>query len=388
MIYLDYNATTPVADEVLDAMLPWFRVSYGNPSSAGHEPGLRAARAVDEARQKLGSLIHCSPGEIVFTSGATEANNLALKGLFGLASPERRRVLVGATEHKSVLEVSKALEEQGAGLDIIPVDGHGVVDMSALQDLLGPDVLVVSVMAANNETGTLNPIAEVAALAHASGAVFHTDATQWVGKIQIDIHDWDVDLLSLSAHKFYGPKGVGALFVRRRLQLAPVIHGGGQERGLRGGTLNAPGLVGLGAASELAAQCLDAQIGHLRDLRDRLQNRIQERLPNVRLNGHPEDRLPNTLNLGFAGAQADAVMARLPNVAVSSGSACTSAVPAPSHVLRAMGLTTEAAEESIRFSLGRETTAKDIAAATNLVASAVSEVRKLAEPLSRAEEAV
>lgn len=388
MIYLDYNATTPVAEEVLETMWPWFRASYGNPSSAGHTLGREAAKAVDEAREKLASLICCSASELVFTSGATEANNLALKGLFGLAPLERRRLLVGATEHKSVLEVAKALEERGAELDLIPVDRHGVVDLSALEELLGPDVLAVSVMAANNETGTLNPIQQVAVMAHAFGAVVHTDATQWVGKMRIDAQEWESDLLSLSAHKFYGPKGVGALFVRRRLQLAPVIHGGGQERVLRGGTLNVPGLVGLGAAAELAEECLEAQGLRSRDLRDHLHALIQRRLPNVELNGHPKERLPNTLNLRFVGAQADAVMARLPEVAVSSGSACTSAVPAPSHVLTAMGLTTEAAEESIRFSLGRETTASDVTDAANLIASAVAAVRERAGRAPQAEEAV
>ncbi len=388
MIYLDYNATTPVAEEVLEAMLPWFRSSYGNASSVSHSLGVRAADAVEKARQQLASLLHCSPRDITYTSGATEANNLAIQGLLGALPLERRRVLVGSTEHKSVLELAKALEGRGAGVDPIPVDRHGLIDMSALEGLLGPDVLLVSVMAANNETGSLNPVASVAALAHAHGAAVHTDATQWVGKLHIDVREWDIDLLSLSAHKFYGPKGVGALYVRRRLELAPIIYGGGQERGLRGGTLNVPGIVGLGAAAEFVERSLDAEAHRLRGLRDRLHDLIGSRLLHVELNGHRTERLPNTLNIRFIGADADAVMARLPELAVSSGSACTSAVPHPSHVLTAMGLTTDAAEESIRFSLGRETTAADIASAGDLVAAAVSAVRRIASRDSQAVEAV
>lgn len=388
MIYLDHNATTPVAEEVLEAMLPWFRSSYGNPSSVSHSFGIRAADAVEKARQQLASLLQCSAREITYTSGATEANNLAIQGLLSAAPMERRRVVVGATEHKSVLELAKAMEGRGAGVDLIPVDRHGLVDMSALEELLGSDVLLVSVMAANNETGTLNPVASVAALAHAHGAAVHTDATQWVGKLRIDVREWDIDLLSLSAHKFYGPKGVGALYVRRRFELAPIIHGGGQERGLRGGTLNVPGIVGLGAAAEFADRSLDREAPRLRQLRDGLHDLIGSRLLDVELNGHRAERLPNTLNLRFVGADADAVMARLPELAVSSGSACTSAVPQPSHVLTAMGLTMEAAEESIRFSLGRETSAADVASAGGLVAAAVSAVRRIAGRDSQAQEAV
>jgi cysteine desulfurase len=388
MIYLDYNATTPVAEEVLEAMLPWFRSSYGNPSSASHSLGLSAAKAVEQARQEVASLLNCSAGEVIFTSGATEANNLALQGVLGIAAPERRRVLVGATEHKSVLEVAAALEDRGARLDVIPVDRNGVLDLAVLEERLGPDVLVVSVMAANNETGTLNPVPEVAALAHASGAAVHTDATQWAGKLRIDVHEWDIDLLSLSAHKFYGPKGVGALYVRRHFQVAPVIFGGGQERGLRGGTLNAPGIVGLGAAAKLAERLLDREAPRVQELRDHLHGLIDSRLLNVELNGHPSERLPNTLNLRFIGADADAVMVRLPELAVSSGSACTSAVPHPSHVLMAMGLATEAAEESIRFSLGRETRSADVASAAGFVADAVSGVRRMARCDSEPLEAV
>ncbi len=377
MIYLDFNATTPVDEQVLEAMLPFLRGEFGNASS-DHAAGGRAAIAVDAARNQLAGLLGCSAGEVVFTSGATEANNLALKGLFDACPGDRRRVLVSATEHKAVLGAAESIASKGAEIEILPVDKYGTIELSALAELLGPDVLVVSVMAANNETGTLNPISRIVSMATECGAFVHTDATQWIGRLPVDVRDWGVDLLSLSAHKFYGPKGVGALYVRRRTPLAPLIHGGEQERGMRSGTLNVPGIVGLGEATALAAEMVSADAERLAVLRDRLHGQLARRLDGVVLNGHPTERLPNTVNLRFEGADADAVMVNMPEVAVSSGSACTSAVPAPSHVLVAMGLDHDAADESLRFSLGRPTTEEEIEVAVDKVVRAVEAVRSAA----------
>ena len=313
---------------------------------------------------------------MIFTSGATESNNLALQGSVASAGEPRRRVLVSATEHKAVLEVGRSLERTGLTLGLVPVDRYGVVELSALEELLGPDVLMVSVMAANNETGTLNPLPEVVKLAARWGTLVHTDATQWIGKLPMDVRDWGVDLLSLSGHKMYAPKGVGALYVRRGISLRPIVYGGGHERGLRSGSYNVPGIVGLGASADLLCRGLTDKAAHESILRDRLHNRLAERLPNVRLNGHPTSRLPNTVNLSFEGADGNAIIARLRDVAVSSGSACTSAVPAPSHVLVAMGLTPDMADASLRFSLGWTTTASEVDAAVGRIASAVLEVRR------------
>lgn len=375
LIYLDFNATTPLDEQVLEVMLPFLRDEFGNASSAQHPAGARAAVAVRHARDQIAGLLGCASGEVVFTSGATEANNLALKGVFEAHGGGRRRILVGATEHKAIIGTAQWLASKGAQVDVIPVDRYGVIDLSALNELIDSDVLIVSVMAANNETGTLNPIVRVAEIATECGAFVHTDATQWTGRLPVDVRAWRVDLLSLSAHKFYGPKGVGALYVRRRTPLAPLVHGGEQERGLRSGTLNVPGIVGLGAAAALAAERMRADAGRLSALRDRLHTELVQRLTGVELIGHPTARLPNTVNLRFVGAEADAVITNTPEVAVSSGSACTSAVPSPSHVLVAMGLDRDAAEESLRFSLGRPTTEQEIMTAVDEVVHGVETVR-------------
>lgn len=375
VIYLDHNATTPVADEVLRAMLPWFQTDFGNASSA-HLPGRKAADAVEHARQQVASLLGASPGEIVFTSGATEANNLALHGAWAVRPPMRDRVVVSAVEHKAILETAAALPGI-ADLTVVPVDHHGMVDLSALEQSLDERVAIVSIISANNEVGTLNPIESVTRLAKAVGAVAHTDATQWVGKRPLRVRDWDIDLLSLSAHKFYGPKGVGALFLRRGERVAPLLHGGGQERGIRSGTLNVPGIVGLGAAAELAAQRLstdEAAIGRLRDL---LQHELEARIPGVSMNGHPTGRLHNTLNVRFQDAEAEAVLASTPRLAASTGSACESGSPTRSHVLLAMGLGRDEADECIRFSLGHDTTSAEIHEAVELIAVTVARVRAL-----------
>ena len=376
MIYLDFNATTPVAAPVLEAMLPWFHSTFANASST-HASGRRAMTAVEASRDMVAELLGCSSREIVFTSGATEAINLALKGLGSVAEPRRNRILVSATEHKAVLEAAVAMKSSGITLDLVPVDHCGVVDLAALEELLAPDVLMVTVMAANNETGTLNPIRDVVELAKQSGALVHTDATQWVGKLPMSVGEWGIDLLSLSGHKMYAPQGVGALYVRHGVSLNAMQHGGGHERGLRSGTYNVPGIVGLGQAAELSRRDMNPRVAHQELLRDRLYEGIRSRLVCVNINGHPFDRLPNTVNLSFEGIQADAAVSRLHDLAVSSGSACTSAIPTSSHVLTAMGIAPEIADASLRFSVGWTTTIEEIDLASEQVATTVSEMRDL-----------
>ena len=374
MIYLDYNATTPVAEGVLEEMLPAFTADFGNPSNTSHAPGRRASRLVDVARERVGTVLQANPGRVIFTSGSTEALNLAIKGL--TLPPGRNRFLIGATEHKAVLEAAAARTDVTA--ELLPVRGDGTLDLDALEDALADDVALVAYMAVNNETGVIHPIAKVQARAASVGAMTLCDATQAVGRIALD----DVakaDLVALSAHKIYGPKGVGCLVGSREglRALNPVVSGGGQERGLRSGTLNVPGIVGLGAAVALVTADLDIESERQRQLRDLLQSQIQERLGDVHLNGHPELRVCNTLNLRFEGADGEAILTNLRQVAASAGSACQSAVPVASHVLRAMGLTAVEADRSLRFSLGRPTTAKEIEAAVDDVVSAVTRVREL-----------
>ena len=377
-VYLDFNATTPTDPRVVEAMRPLMADVFANPASQ-HVAGRRAALAVDEARELVASLVGARAGEVVFTSGATEAVNLVLSGLAETAPPERRRILVASTEHKAVLETADHLASHGFAVEEIPVDSVGIVDLGILESQLGHDVLMVAVMAANNETGTLSPLREVRELAGQVGAVFFSDATQQIGKLPFAIEDAGADAVALSAHKLYGPKGIGAAVIRRGLQrrLAPLQFGGGHERGLRAGTLNVPGIVGFGAACSLAAESMEKDAMRQTLLRDRLHAVLEERLPDVSLIGHRERRLPNTLNLRFADADAEAVLANMPEVAVSTGSACTSAVPSPSHVLVAMGFDADAASECVRFSLGRTTGDGDIDLAVESVVRSVERVREL-----------
>jgi len=364
-IYLDYNATTPVDPDVLQAMLPWLRESFGNPASA-HGHGRAAAEAVDTARRQIADLVGCSGSEVVFTSGATEANNLALKGAVESAPTGRNRILVAATEHKSVLDTAAWIRDQGHSVDLVSVGRDGVVDLAAMHAIVGPDVAVVSVMLANNETGVISPIADVCALARSVGALTHTDASQAVGKIPVDVRALDVDLASVSSHKLYGPQGVGALYVRRRTILAPLLHGGGHERGLRSGTLNVPGIVGFGAAADIAARRLDSDAPRFRYLIGLLRSQLAAAVPTVQVvaldpdTGTEPDALSNTLNVRFPGVDAEALIANTPRVAVSTGSACSAFMPAPSHVLLAMLGDPDAASECIRFSVGRATTEADV----------------------------
>jgi cysteine desulfurase len=332
---------------------------------------------VEDARRQVAALLDASPREIVFTSGSTEANNLALKGLVHAADPGRRRIVSVTTEHPAILETLRAVEADGAEVVLVPVDRCGILDLQRLSDAVDDQTLLVTVMAANNETGVLAPLPQIAEIAHARGAVLHTDATQLLawGGVEVDV--LGVDLLSLSSHKMHGPQGVGALYVRRERswRLTPIQHGGGHERGIRSGTLNTAGIVGLGAAAELAASEGPAAASRVRALRDRLHRELDESAAPLILNGHPVDRLPGTLNLSFPGADADAVMAGAPSVAVATGSACSTGNPGPSHVLTAMGVGEEQAACSLRFGLSRFNTAEEITTAAALIAESVAQVR-------------
>jgi cysteine desulfurase len=377
-VYLDNHATTRPDPRVVEAMLPYFTTLYGNAASLSHRYGWDAAAAVDRAREQVAEALGADPREIVFTSGATEANNLALKGAVAHLKRRGNHLVTAATEHKAVLDPLRRLAREGWELTVVACDPHGRVSPEAVAAALTDRTVLVSVMAANNEVGTLNPIAAIGRLCHDRGILFHTDATQAVGKVPLAVQEAGIDLLSLSAHKIYGPKGVGALYVRRRdpqVRLAPLFDGGGHERGVRSGTVPVPLVVGLGAAAALAAQEREVEAPRLRALRDRLHAGLAARLPGVRLNGHPEERLPGNLNLSFDGVDGEALMMSLRDVAVSSGAACTSAQPEPSHVLRAMGVPEDLARASLRFGLGRFTTVEEIDFATAAVADAVARLR-------------
>jgi cysteine desulfurase len=387
-VYLDYHATTPVDPRVLAAMLPFFTERFGNPHSRQHAFGWDARDATDKARAQVAALLNATAGEITFTGGATESSNLALKGAVAAArrglGPEAlakgaNHVVTAATEHKSVLDVCLQFREIGLDVTVVGVDAGGVVDLAALRAAMTPRTLLVSVMAANNEIGTIQPLAEIGAIAREHGALFHTDAAQAAGKIPIDVRAMNIDLLSLTAHKFYGPKGSGALFVRRmkpRLALVPQLAGGGQENGLRSGTLNVPGIVGLGEAAEICRLEMAEEGRRLGALRDRLLEGLRGRLQDVRVNGSLEHRLPHNLHVSFDGVEGEALLMALGDLAVSTGSACASGSQAPSHVLEAIGATSKDAGASIRFGLGRTTTAADIEFAVDRVSTVVSSLRR------------
>lgn len=375
-VYLDYAATTPLDPAVLETMLPYLTHEYGNAASP-HAFGRRASRAVDQARAEISALIGAEPEELIFTSGATESINLAIKGVAAAAGPERPHVITAATEHKAVLDTVRALESEGLRVTVLPVDRRGLISLADLETALKDKTSLVSLMAANNETGTLGPVKAAANLAHAFGALVHTDATQLVGKLPTDVDDLGVDFLSFSAHKLYGPKGIGALYVRRgrRASIVPLMHGGGHEFGLRSGTLNVPGCVGFGRACEIARARVDSEATRLAELRDQFERRMQATANGVSVNGHVDGRLPGISNLHLSGIDADSLVLALPDIAVASGSACTSATPAPSHVLRAMGIGYDAAGESIRVSFGRFTTGSEIDFAVGRIAAAAEVIR-------------
>ncbi len=379
-IYLDNNATTRTDPRVVEAMLPYFTERYGNAASLTHCFGQEADEAVEQARQQVADLIGAHPREIIFTSGATESNNLALKGLAAMYRPKGDHIITAATEHKAVLDPLRRLGREGFQVTILPVDAYGRVTVEQVAQALTPRTVLVSIMAANNEIGTLQPIRALGRLCKERGVLFHTDAAQAAGKVPLDVEDMGIDLLSLSAHKMYGPKGVGALYVRRRdprVRLEPQMDGGGQERGLRSGTSNVPGIVGFGVACELCRQEMVSESIRLTELRERLRRGIQEELEGVSLNGHPTDRLPGNLNLSFAHIKGEALLMALRDIAVSSGSACTTASLEPSYVLKALGLDDELAHGSIRFGLGRFNTAEEVDKVVQEVVRVVRYLRAL-----------
>lgn len=361
-IYLDYQATTPTDPRVLAAMLPWFTEKFGNPHSTSHAMGREAAETVETARRQVARLIGADEREIVFTSGATESNNLAIKGAVRFLRGQRNRVVTAVTEHKCVLESVKRLGEEGVDVSLLPVRSDGLVDLERLAAAIDENTALVSIMAANNEIGVLQPLAEIGALCRDRGALFHTDAAQAVGKVPIDVEAMRIDLLSISGHKLYGPKGIGALYVRRRprVRLEPLFDGGAQERGLRSGTLPTPLCVGLGEACAIAGAEMAAEATRLRALRDRLHGGLLRALPQLGVNGSVEHRLAANLNLCIPGIDAQTLLAELPELCLSLGSACTSAAVEPSYVLRALGLPDDRANASFRVAVGRFTSEADI----------------------------
>ena len=359
-IYLDSHATTPVDPRVLAAMLPYFTHVFGNPASSNHAWGWKAQEAVDAARGDVAALIGATAREIVFTSGATESNNHAIFGAAADAAPARRHIVTSAIDHKSVLEPSQRLESSGWRRTVVPVHGDGRVNLDALDAAVSDETALVSIMAANNEIGVIQPLAEISAIAHARGALLHVDAAQAVGKVPIDVAALGMDLLSLTAHKMYGPKGCGALYIRKRLELSPLIVGGGQERGVRAGTLNVPGIVGLGRACAICLVEMADERARLSGLRDRLLEGLTSRLEGVVVNGSMQYRLPHNLHVSFAGVDGESLLIGIGDIAVSSGSACSSASGTPSHVLAAIMGAEGVPSASIRFGLGRFTTEDDI----------------------------
>jgi cysteine desulfurase len=375
-IYMDNHATTRTDPRVVEAMLPYFSEHYGNAASI-HVFGQQGLAAVDQARAEIASLIHAEPKEIVFTSGATESNNLAIKGTAAMYRRQGNHIVTTQIEHRAVLDPCRRLERDGFRVTYLPVDGFGQVSPQQVADAITPETILVSVMLANNEVGTLQPLAEIGKICRERNVLLHTDATQAVGKIPVDVAALNADLLSMSAHKIYGPKGIGALYVRRRVRLEPILDGGGHERGMRSGTLPVPTIVGFGKACALCARALAEDADHCRQLRDRLRDGLRERLDDCRLNGHPDERLPGNLNLSFPHMRGEALLMALRNVAVSSGSACTSASVEPSYVLRAMGVADELAHASIRFGLGRFNTAEEVDFAIEEITKVVLRLRAI-----------
>ncbi|GGL18931.1 cysteine desulfurase family protein [Deinococcus radiotolerans] len=387
-VYFDDHATTPCDPRVVAAMMPYFTAQFANPASTSHGPGRDAADAIENARSQVAALLNAPAGDVVFTGGATESNNLALYGVARAAAMYggRRRIITLPTEHKAVLEPCRDLQEQGFDVVYAPVDRYGTVDLAALEGLLTPETLLVSIQAANSEIGTLQPMAQIGAFARAAGALYHCDATQLVGRAPVDWQALPVDLLSLSAHKLYGPKGTGALLLRpslRRGGLQPLMRGGGQEGGLRPGTHNVPAVVGFGVAADLAAQEGPADTERVARLRDRFEASLRAALPEVRFNGHPERRLPGNSSVTLPGLEADALLMHLPGFALSLGSACNSGALEPSYVLTAIGLSRDDADSTFRVGLGRFTTAAAVGELTNAIVAGAGRLAELGAAFTR-----
>ena len=378
-IYLDNNATTPLDPRVLEAMLPYFTNKFGNAASRNHAFGWVAEEAVDYAREQVAKLIGCTEKEIIFTSGATEADNLAIKGVFEMYADKGNHIITATTEHKAVLDTCKHLEKQGAKVTYLQVKEDGLIDLAELEAAMTPETILVTIMYGNNEIGVIQPVKEISAIAHKHGALFMTDATQAVGKIPVDVNADGIDLMAFSAHKMYGPKGIGALYVRRkgpRVKVTAQMDGGGHERGMRSGTLNVPGIVGLGKACELCRLEMDEEAKRLSGLRDKLENALTQ-LEESYVNGNKEHRLPHVANISFKYVEGEGLMMAMKDLAVSSGSACTSASLEPSYVLKALGLSDDLAHSSIRFGLGRFTTEEEVDYAIENTKKAVNHLRDL-----------
>ncbi len=379
-IYMDNHATSPLDPRVLEAMMPFFTSKFGNAASRNHSFGWEAEQAVDIAREQIAKLIGATAKEIIFTSGATESDNLAIKGIAEMYRERGNHIITQVTEHKAVLDTCKRLEKYGYRVTYLPVKADGLIDIEDLKRAIDDKTILVSIMAANNEIGVLQPIREIGKICHEKGVIFHTDAVQAVGKVPFNVINDNVDVASISAHKLYGPKGVGALYVRRRnprVQIAAQIDGGGHERGMRSGTLNVPGIVGLGKACAIASEEMDSEAAYLRGLRDRLKAKFESELDYIHVNGTMEHHLPGNLNVSFVYVEGESLLMGINDVAVSSGSACTSATLEPSYVLKALGLGDDVAHSSIRFGLGRFNTQAEVDYVADKVIDIVKKLREL-----------
>ena len=391
-VYMDNHATTRVDSRVLDAMLPYFTEKFGNAASRNHSFGWEAEEAVDRSRNQIAALIGAKSKEIIFTSGATESDNLAIKGVVEFYKDKGNHIISCVTEHKAVLDSCRALERAGkATVTYLPVDKYGMVDPDAVRNAITDKTVLITIMWANNEIGTIHPIAEIGKIAKEKGIVFHTDAVQAIGKVPVDLEKAGVDLASITAHKIYGPKGIGALWVRSkgpRVRISPQMDGGGHERGMRSGTLNVPGIVGLGAACEIAGKEMPDEAQRLIQLRSQLQAGLFERLDEIYVNGHPTERLPGNLNVSFAYVEGESLLMGINDIAVSSGSACTSATLEPSYVIRALGIDDELAHSSIRFGLGRFNTLEEVDYVTDRVSREVKRLREMSPLYEMAKEGI
>jgi cysteine desulfurase len=391
-IYLDNHSTTPMDPRVLDTMLPYFTEKFGNAASRNHAFGWEAEEGVENARKQIARLIHADPKEIVFTSGATESDNLALKGVAEMYHEKGDHIITSSTEHRAVLDTAKTLEaKRGVKVTYLPVDKYGMVDPEEVRKAITDKTVLISIMFANNEIGTLNPVKEIGKIAKEKGVLFHCDATQGVGKVPVNVQEMGIDLMSFTAHKIYGPKGVGALYVRKknpRVRIAAQVDGGGHERGMRSGTLPVPLIVGFGKACELCEQEMTAEGVRLAAMRDHLHANITKALDDVYLNGHPTERLPNNLNVSFAYVEGESLLMGVKEIALSSGSACTSATLEPSYVLRALGVGAELAHSSIRFGLGRFTVVEEVDYAAKRIIETVNKLREMSPLYEMAKEGV
>ncbi|HYR65799.1 MAG TPA: IscS subfamily cysteine desulfurase [Reyranella sp.] len=389
-IYLDYQATTPVDPRVLEAMMPYFTHKFGNPHSRSHSYGWEAEEGVEKARAQVAKLIGADEKEVIFTSGATESNNLAIRGVAEFYKDRKNHIVTTVTEHKCVLDTCRHLEQQGFEVTYLPVQKNGLIDLEVLRAAVTDKTVVVSIMAVNNEIGVIQPLAEIGKICREKKAFFHTDAAQAAGKIPLDVEAMNIDLMSISGHKIYGPKGIGALYVRRkpRIRLVPLIVGGGQERGFRSGTLPTPLCVGLGEAAEIAMKEMDAESKRLAKLRDRMLKGLNAKLTDIHVNGDLEHRIPGNLNIGFAYVEGESLMMGIKGLSVSSGSACTSASLEPSYVLRALGVEEDMAHTSLRIGLGRFTTEHEVDTAVDELVHHVNKLREMSPLWEMAQEGV